>query len=114
MAMLGPADVAFLDRGRAVNVGEHGVVVDAEIGEDLPDAAAVVVVADDTGDGDPGPERAQHGGDAAGAAEAFFALIGAQQDYRRLLADALGVAPYVAVEHEIADDQHARLSQALD
>ena len=31
----------------------------------------------------------------------------------RFLADALGVAPDVAVEHQVADDQHARLAEAL-
>ena len=62
---------------------------------------------------DAGAEGPQHGGDAAGAAEPFLAPVGVQQDDRRFLADALGVAPDVAVEHQVADHQHARLAQTL-
>ena len=44
---------------------------------------------------------------------AFLAAVGLQEDDRRLLADAFGITPDVAVEHEIAHDQHARLAEAL-
>ena len=74
-----------------------------------PSASAPTTPARD----DLGLQRPQHGGDAAGAAEAFLALVGVQQNDRRFLADALGVAPDVAVEHQIADDQHARLAEVL-
>src|SRR5438552_2839092 len=36
-----------------------------------------------------------------------------QENDRRLLADSLGVSPDVAVQHDVAQDQHARLLQAL-
>ena len=45
--------------------------------------------------------------------EPFFALVGVQQNDRRFLADALGVAPDVAIEHDVADHQHARLAETL-
>ena len=64
MAMLGPADVAFLDGAGPSDVGDDGFVIDAEIGEHLANAAAVVVVADDAGEHDLGAEGSQHGGDA--------------------------------------------------
>ena len=60
-----------------------------------------------------GARAREHGGHAAGAAEALLAAVGVQQDDRRFLADALGVAPDVAVEHQVADDQHARLAEVL-
>ena len=111
--MLGPADVAFLDGAGPVRIGDDALVIDAEVGEHLANAAAVGVGADDAGQGHARAEGAQHGGDAAGAAQPFLALVGVQQDDRRLLADALGVAPDVAVEHQVADHQHARLAEAL-
>ena len=113
MAVLGPADVAFLDRAGPVGVDQDRLVVDAVIEQHLADAAAVGVGADDAGQGRLGAEGAEHGGDAAGAAEPLLAPVGVQQDDRRFLADALGVAPDVAVEHQVADDQHARLAQLL-
>ena len=50
----------------------------------LANAVAVGVGADDAGQADAGAEGAQHGGDAAGAAEPLFALVGVQQDHRAL------------------------------
>src|SRR5262249_46512130 len=90
------------------------LVVDAQIGQGLADAAAVGVGADDAGDGDAGAQGAEHGGDAAGAAELLLAAVRVQQDDGRLLADARGVAPDVAVQHQVADHQHARLAEVLD
>src|SRR5439155_8800290 len=94
-------------------VGYDGFVIDGEIGEQLAHAAAVVVVADDAGEHDPGAQSAEHGGDAASAAKPFLAPFRSEQDDRRLLADALGVTPDVAVEHYVADHQYARLPQPL-
>src|SRR5262249_41468872 len=94
-------------------VGDDALVIDAEVAQDLADAGPVGVGADDAGQGDPGAEGPQHGGHAAGAAEALLALVGAEEDDGGLLADALGVAPDVAVEHEVADDEDVRLTEAL-
>ena len=113
MAMLGLADVAFLDGAGPARVGDDRLMIDGQIGEHLADAAAVVIVADDARQHDFCAKGAQHGGDAAGAAEPFLAPIGLEQDHGRFLADALGVAPYIAIHHRIADDQHARRAEIL-
>ena len=93
MAMLGPADVALLDRARPAGVGD-----DALRGR-CPGRSA------SAGCGrrrrrrrrrrpaSPGAQGAQHGGDAAGPAQPFLAAVGVQQDDRRLLADALRRRP---------------------
>jgi hypothetical protein len=111
--VLGAADVALLDGGGPARVADDPLVVDPLVGQHLADAAAVVVAADDAGQHHPGAERPQHGRHAARAAEPLLAPVGPQQDHRRLLADALGVAPDVAVEHQVAEHQHARLAEVL-
>ena len=113
MALLRPADVALLDRAGPVRVGQDGLVVDALIEQHAADAGAVGVGANDAGQARHGAQSAQQRGYAAGAAEPLLAAVGVQQDDRRFLADALGVAPDVAVEHQVADDQHARLAEVL-
>src|SRR5256885_8583132 len=45
----------------------------------------------------------------SGRPQALLAAVGLQQDDGRLLADTGGIAPDVAVQHHIADDQDARL-----
>src|SRR5262249_52980463 len=113
MAMLGSADVSFLYRARAGRITEHTIVVDAEIAEHLADALAVRIRSDDACQRTLGPQRAPHRCHAAGPAKAFFALLRAQQNDWRFLADALGVAPDIAIQHQIAHDQHARLAEVL-
>ena len=113
MPVLSPADVSFLDRAGPARIGDDARVVDVQIGENPANACAVGVVADNAGQGHPGAEGAQHGGHAAGPAEPFLAPIGPEENDGRFLADAFGVAPDVAIEHEIADDQHAWLAEAL-
>src|SRR5439155_9337561 len=71
MAMLGSTDVAFLDGAGAGDISDDGFMIDAEVGEHLANAAAVVIVADDAREHDPGAEGTEHGGDAGGAAEPF-------------------------------------------
>ena len=88
-------------------------MIDGEIGEHLANAARVVIVADDAGEHDLGAQGTQHGGNTGGSAEAFFAALGAQQNHGRFLADAFGVAPDVAVEHGVADDEDARGAEVL-
>ena len=39
--------------------------------------------------------------------------IGPQQNHGSFLADALGVAPGVAIENQIADDQRVRMADAI-
>src|SRR5262249_10915467 len=113
MAVLGPANVAFLDRARPARVGDDCFIIHAEVGEDLTNALAVSIGADDTGEHHPGAQGAEHGGAATGAAKSLLALVGAEEDDRRFLANALGVAPHVAIEHQVAHDQHAWLAKVL-
>jgi hypothetical protein len=88
-------------------------MVDAQVGEHLPNAATVGIRADHAGQRHAPTERAQHRRHATRSAEPFLALLRAQQDDRRFLADAFGVAPDVPIQHEIADNQYARLAKVL-
>ncbi len=112
MACLRSPDVAFLDRRRPLGIHQHRLGVDAQVEQHLPDADSVGVGADDAGQGDAGSEGPQQGGHAAGAAQALLASFGVQQDDGSLLADALGIAPDIAVQHQVADHEHARLAEA--
>jgi hypothetical protein len=112
--LLGPADVAFLHGGRAGHVGQDGPVVDAKAVEHGADADAVGVIAHHTGDGNPRTQCRQHHRHAAGAAKAFLATVGAKEHHRRLLADALGIAPDIPVEHEVAQDQNIGFAKPRD
>ena len=114
MTMGGSADVAFLDGAGPVGVVEDAVVVDVEVGESLANAGSVEIGPHDTDEGNLGARSAQHGGDAAGPAQALFALVGVQQDDGGFLTDTLGVAPYIAVQHQIAQHQDMRLAEVLD
>src|SRR5262249_37780131 len=107
------ADVALLHGTRSASIGNNALVLDTEIAKELADARAVGVVTDDAGQRHTRAQRAQHRRHAARPTQPLFALVRVQQDHPRFLADAFGVAPHVAVEHEIADHQHARLAQAL-
>jgi hypothetical protein len=89
-------------------------VVDIELGKQLPDARAISIRANHTRQRYPSPQRSEHRRHAACSAQAFFAAIGPQEDDRRLLADPLRVAPDVAIEHHIANDEHIRLAKSLD
>jgi hypothetical protein len=112
--MLGPADIAFFHGRRAIRIVKDAFVVDALIEEHAPQAAAVYVRADDTGETHSGAQRTQQGRDAAGAAQTLLAAIGVKEDYRCFLADSFGVAPHVTVEHQVADHEHPRLPESLD
>src|SRR6516162_11200074 len=108
MAVLGAADVALLDRARPGRIAQHTLGFDAQVSKHLPNASAVGVRADDARQRDTRSQRAQHHSYAAGAAEAFLPFLRAQENHRRFLTDALGVAPNITIEHEIADDEYPR------
>src|SRR5262245_43919227 len=88
-------------------------MVHLQVVEQFADALAVAVGADGADQAHVGVEGAQHGRDAARAAEALLAPVGPQQDDRGFLADPLGVAPDVPVEHDVADDQHPGPAEVL-
>ena len=111
MAVLCSADVAFLDRTGPSRIGQQRLVVDVHFLHHPANSLAVGVGAGDADQAHPRPKGAQHRRHTAGAAQAFLTAVGVQENYGRFLADALGVAPDVAIEHGVADDQHARLAQ---
>src|SRR5260221_74968 len=80
-------DVALLDGARAGGVGDDALVIDGQVGESLADTGSIGVGADDACDRHLRAESAKHRRDAAGAAEAFLAPLGMQQDDGRLLAN---------------------------
>ena len=99
--------------GRSSRASDEAVV-DPLVGQQLADEARLGVAADAADQPDLGPEGAQHRGDARRAAEPVLAVVGPQERDRRFLADPLGVAPDVAVEDQVADDQDAGVAERLD
>ena len=111
--MLGSANVTFLECRGSTFIDNQAFRIDAQIRQQMTDALGAVVGADNADQRDAPAERTQHGSHAAGPAQSLFALVGMQENDRRLLADSLGVSPDVPVQHDVAQDQHARLLQAL-
>jgi hypothetical protein len=68
-------------------------------------ASLAGVVADDSGQRDVRFQMPQQIGDTGGSAGPDFLLVGSEHDDRGFWADAFGVAPGVAVEHQVAQDQ---------
>src|SRR5262249_33285947 len=112
--VLGAPHVPLFHCRRPTLIDRHPGLIDVQAVQDLSHADAVRVGADDADQADVDLQSAEHGGDAAGAAESLFLLVGPQQDDRRFLADAFGVPPDVAVEHDVADDQDARSAETLN
>ncbi len=114
VAVLRPADVPLLERGRPVVEGDHVGMVDRQVVEDLPDMPRLGVAADPADQADLRPEGREHRRHARRPAEAVLAGVGPEQGDGRLLADPLGVAPDVAVQDQVADDQQPGTAQRFD
>src|SRR5262249_55527390 len=69
---------------------------------------------DDAGEHHFGPQRPQQKGHAGGPAETDFLRVATQHEDRRLRADAIGVAERVAIEDEIAENEDAGTSDAVE
>src|SRR5262249_44466703 len=113
MALLSTADVALLDRGWPARVGHKTGRVDSQISQQFLNPSRIRILAHHTGYAYACPQRPQHRGHTARPAQPLFSAIRAQEGNGRLLADAFGITPDVAVEHHVADDQNARLPQVL-
>ena len=108
MAVAGAADESLLDRGGARGVGDDRFAIGARGEQQLPQLASGRVVAHHAAARHLGFEPGQHVGHVGGAAGPALAPVGAQHDDRRFLADALGVAPGVAIEDQITQHQATR------
>ena len=108
IAVLRAAQQPFLDRGGAISDAKDQAAVDVQIVQQLRDSAAFVIVAHHGGKDRLGAERGQHGGHAAGAAQAVLPALDPQNGNRGFGADPLHVAPDVAVQHHVAHQQHPR------
>ena len=111
MPLLRAADEAFLYGRRAFVVDRQTAAVDAGPFDLMPQLAPVDVVADDSGQRHVGLESAQHIRHIGRASQPRFTTLFAKQDNWRFLAHALGVAPGVTVENEIAQHEHARAAE---
>src|SRR5262249_35172632 len=111
MPLLRSPDVALFDGAGSVRIAEYRFIIDTQVHERSADPFAVGIGPDQAGQGHTRTQSAQQGGHAAGAAESFLALIGVQKNDRRFLTDALGIAPDIAVEHDIANHENARLAE---
>src|SRR5262245_53249850 len=114
MAVLRAADIAFLDSAGPAGIDDDTFVFNSEVAEELTNAFSGVVVSDDADKADASAQGAKHRRHAAGAAQSLLPLISMEKDDGCFLADALGVAPDIAVEHQVAGHEHARLSQTLN
>ncbi len=108
--MLG--DEAQLARGRPRGV-DHQMRID-QVGmlrergaEDLPFG----IIPDDAHEGARGAQRRDVARHVAGAADDEFLALDGEHRGRRLGRDALDLAIDIAVEHEVADAQHARAAE---
>ncbi len=112
VAVLRPADVAFLERGWPVVEGQHQAVVDPLHRQHPPNQVGFGIAANAAGECDLRTQCPQHGCDAGSAAQAMLALIGPQERHGGFLADSIGKAPDVTVEDQVADDHDARDGRA--
>ena len=85
--------------------------VDAAFAEQLHDALARLVVADHAQQARLRAERGGVARDVGGAAQALFLALHMHDRHRRFRRDAVDVAEPVAVEHDVADHQHARRAE---
>jgi hypothetical protein len=113
MAMLSSADIALLYGAGSVRIAQHRLIIDPEIHEHSTDPFTIGIRPDHAGKGNTRAERSKQCGDAARTAESFLALVGVQENDWRLLTDALGITPDIAVEHDIANHQNARLAKVI-
>ena len=105
MTVLGSPQQPLLDGGRASGLREHALRRYAELPEQFYYLASFRVVSDDGGQCDVDLEGRQHGGHASGPAQPVFLPVDPQHWDRRFGADPVHLAPYVAVEHHVADHQ---------
>jgi hypothetical protein len=90
------------------------VLVDSGGVQEAADQGRLVIASQGTDQGDLGTKGAEHCGHAGRAAESVLAMVGPEQGDGGFLADPFGVAPDVAVEDQVADDQNPRLSEFLN
>ena len=112
--MVGPAEEPLLHRCRPARVGDQPAGPDAGRFQFAPAAPAVRVVPDDPGDHGVRPEPGEHVGDVGGPAQPDLPFRLAEQDDGGLLRDPFGLAPDVAVEDHVPDDQHLGAAEAAD
>ncbi len=112
--LLALGDVAGLHRGLAAALHQQPGL-DIGLAADQPgEVRAGLVVAQHRDEGDGGAERREVAHDIAGATRhRHLARDGDDRD-RRLLADPLDRPIDVAVEHRVADDEHAGAGEARD
>ena len=112
MSVLSGADEAHLAGGGAVAFDQAG-----DIGMNLTEQPAKgpagVVAAKGADDGDFCGEGGQISGDAGGSAEAKLLFFKMQHRHRRFGAEAVGAAVEIAVDHQVADQNHPALWQVL-
>lgn len=113
VAVLGEADEAGFGSGGTVSAAEDAVGGGAHFLEDIDEEAALHVVAADADHDDLGTEGGETSGDIAGAAGALFAVAFLDDGDGGFGAEAFGVAVDVFIDHDVADEQDARVGEAL-
>src|SRR5262249_35706966 len=101
--MLGPADVALFDRRRPTFVGDDAFMIYVQARQQGANTCGIRIGPNDADKKHACAKGAQHGSDAAGAAQTLLAFVGMKKNYRSFLANAGGIPPDVAIEHDIAE-----------
>jgi hypothetical protein len=105
--LLRVSDDAGLDRGRAAAVPDHAAHVDAALAERAEQPDAGFVVPDHADQDRRGTESGQIGRNVARAAQGVTLALDFDHGHRRFVRDPLDASPDVAIEHEIAQHEHA-------
>lgn len=114
MPMLSPAHEPDLDGRRTIGIAHDRRAIDARPIEFLRDEHAVRVVADDARERHFGIQTAEHVRDVRRSSQAIFLTFLAEQNDGGFLTDAFGVAPDVAVENQVPQDQNPGRSELFD
>jgi hypothetical protein len=112
--LMGLGDEARLERGRPLRVHHYALDVDTAFVEQAAELVPSFVFTDETEHGRAAAGAHDVGRDVAGTAEAMADVAATEHEHRRLGRHALGVAIDVAVEDQIAEDEHARRAELIE
>ena len=111
--VLRAADKTLLPRGRAPALGHNQVFPQSPRPQQLAHALGSGVRPHHTGEYYLGFQAGEHSSYAGRVTEPVFVPVDPEYRHRRLLADPLGEAKGVAVQHDVADDQDSRATKLV-
>jgi hypothetical protein len=109
--LLALREEAGLDAGWALGGSNQAIARDTPFRQDRAHSPTIRVLADQADQIHLTAQRCDVGGDVAGAAQHLPCLLVAQHWHGGLWRDAVDVAGDVAVQHDVADHQHAGVGE---